>query len=110
MNVVGPPLPSIPVATDLPSALQAINALRQTINIIINNTTPSNPGGSPGGGFKSQNQPNPQANFTEIRANRVTQTVRVFNPQDHNQFVDVQQITGLTFLDPQTKQTIVWSQ
>lgn len=106
VKIVGPPLPPIPKATDLPSAIQAINAITQTINVIVNNITPSNPGGQTGGGgFTEQN-----ANFTEVRAQRVTTTQRIFNPQDNTQYVDVQQITGLSFIDPDTKQTIVWKQ
>ena len=109
VQVGGPALPAIPKATDLASAIKAINAIAQTVNIIVNNGVPSNPGGvNPGGGFTSN--PAQNANFNEIRAQRISQTQRIYNPQDKTQYVDVNQITGLTFLDPQTKQTLIWKQ
>ena len=37
-------------------------------------------------------------------------TQRIYNPQDHTQYVDVQQITGLTFQDSLTGQRINWTQ
>jgi hypothetical protein len=77
-NVEGPikfpdqklnPFQPIPKATDLPSALKAIQAITN--------------------------------NF---------ETVRVFNPDNPDQWVDVQQITGLSFTDPVTGRTLVWRQ
>lgn len=120
-------LPSIPVATDLMSALNAINAMRQWMMNFqfpqfqpqnfpyFNGVTqpnkgtqtspppPSNPKNSP------QNPPNKTANYTENRAKRTTQKVKVTNPDDPSQYVMVEQITGLTFTNGQGNE-ITWSQ
>lgn len=77
----------IPKATDLPSALKAIQA-------ITNNFYTLSKAG----------------NFVEQRNLRTYQTVRVFNPDDPNQWVDVLQITGLSFIDPVTGRTLLWHQ
>ena len=77
----------IPRATDLDSALKAIQA-------IVNN-------------LSSQQTISP-GNFTEDTSRRTSQTVRVYNPTDHSQYVDVEQITGLTFVDQNTGRTLVW--
>lgn len=101
---------AIPIATDLQSLIQAVNAMRQ---ILLNLNIPSNNTGTNGGGFIANNpngNPNKQANFQEVVQKRVTQKIRVFNANDKTQYVDVQQITGLTFVDPANGQTINWSQ
>ena len=109
-----PALPAIPVANDLASVIQAVNAIRQWINsyqkpkVVISGFTTTNP--------NNPNQPsnsgssNPQNNFTEVRAKRITSQVKVVNPNDSSQYVTVNQITGLTFQDPVTGQTVTWSQ
>lgn len=45
-------------------------------------------------------------NFTEI--NRQTTLTRIYDPADHNVFVDVRQITGIQFGNSLTGQTITW--
>lgn len=77
----------IPKATDLPSALRAIQAITNNFYTLMK-----------------------AGNFQEQRQLRTFQTVRVFNPDDSNQWVDVQQITGLTFVDPVTGRTLTWHQ
>lgn len=103
-------LPPIPIATDLQSALAAINAMRQNIMALLGQIAQSQQGR--GGGFIANNPNNPSkaANFVEVLPLRVTQKIRVYNANDKTQYVDVQQITGLTFVDPQTQQTIQWQQ
>ena len=113
-----PALPSIPVATDLATALAAINALRQWI---IQFTSPltTNPGPTTGpGGFQ---QPSPTTvnvpgggavgNFSENTTKRVITTTRIYDPNDPTKqtYIDVQQITGLQFVN-KSGQTIVWAQ
>lgn len=77
----------IPRATDLPSVINAINAITNNFYTLAR-----------------------AGNFVENRNLRTYQTVRVFNPEDTNQWVDVLQITGLTFVDPVTGRTLVWRQ
>lgn len=77
----------IPKATDLPSALKAIQAITNNFYTLAR-----------------------AGNFIENRSLRTYQTVRVFNPEDTSQWVDVLQITGLTFVDPVTGRTLVWRQ
>lgn len=98
---VKPTIPAIPVATDLASAIKAINTLTQIVQQITNQV-----GSSSGGGGASVKT----ANFSEDKSKRTTIITRVFNPTDKTQFVDVKQITGLTFHNPVTKQTITWKQ
>lgn len=92
-----PRLPTIPVATDLPSALAAINAMRQTIQAMTNQF-----GFGPMGAVKTQ------AVLKELVSKRTTETVRVENPQDSSQFVDVKQINHLEFQDSSSGQRLVW--
>lgn len=68
-------LPFVPLANDLPSAIQAINAL----HTIIASTGP--------------------ASIRWLEKERVTQQVRITNPQDSSQYVDVLRITKLTMQD-----------
>jgi hypothetical protein len=110
-----PPLPPLPPpATDLPSALQAINTLRQIIMQLTNQIPDNNTGGGGGGrrpdqGAFAASNSKKSGNFVEQRQLRVTKKVRVFNPQDHTQFVDVEQITSQTFRNG-LGQTLSWSQ
>lgn len=114
-----PALPAIPIATDLVTALAAINALRQlliqyfdqlplpgntTFVLNPNPNTPTKPG-SPG--YPAV----PGGNFTEVTSARVTTNTRIYDPNDPTQqtYVDVAQITGLKFAN-KTGQVISWSQ
>ena len=114
-----PALPLIPVATDLQSLIAAVNALRQLTIQYFNqvpgnsntgfNGTPGQPGepGTPGGGGGFS----PVGSFAESPGSRTTVTTRIYDPNDptNETYVDVQQITGLTFAN-KTGQTIKWSQ
>jgi len=86
-----PSLQPIPKATDLPSALRAIQAMTNNFNTLYNTFVKT-------------------GNFVELRQFRTTEIVRIYNPQDASQFVDVQQITGLTFQDPVTGRLLTWKQ
>ena len=103
---LAPALPSIPVATDLASLIAAVNALRQ-LTIQYFNQVPSNSDTvvNNGGGFS------PVGSFTETPGSRTTVTTRIYDPNDptNETYVDVEQITGLTFAN-KTGQTIIWSQ
>lgn len=83
-----PGLQPIPKATDLQSALKAIQALTNNFNYLLS---------APG-------------NFTENPNLRTYKTVRVFQPGNSAVYVDVQQITSMTLVNPLTGQTIKWTQ
>lgn len=92
--------PSIPVATDLPSAIAAINAMRQVVQKLSGGFTTSSSG-------KKNTPAPPQTTFTEI--SRATKTVRITNPNDPTQFIDVERISSLTLKDSQTGETWGWN-
>ena len=73
--------PGLPMVNELPSV---INALNQII-IMLNN---------------------PPQNFVENR--RVTETVRVYNPNDREQWVDVERINYLQMVDPRLGGQWAW--
>ena len=113
---LAPTLPSIPIATDVPSLIAAVNALRQWI---IQYT---NQGQGGGGGPNNQNQgggTNPGggggggnlSNFTEVPNSRQTTTTRIYDPNDptNQTYVDVKQITALDFAN-KAGQTVKWKQ
>ncbi len=72
--------------------------LQQVINIVNNNFQRLSPISitQNGGG-----------NWIELK--RVTATVRVSNPQDDSQFVDIEQINQLVMVDRVTGATWVWN-
>lgn len=81
-----PLVPVVTRATDLPSAIQAINQL-----IMLQQTTMLFP-------YIPQ--------WQEIKRNVIT--VRVFNPKDQEQWVDVERITNLVFQDKSTDALFQW--
>lgn len=104
-------VPTIPIATDLNSALSALNAVRAWIN-----AQQQPPAGGAGGGSggtiippppKQPPQPKPTTGrWNEL--SRTTQLVKITNPADPTQFVEVLQLSSLTMQDSQTKETWVW--
>ncbi len=97
-------LPVIPKATDLPSALGAIQALTQAINILTN-AIPSTAGAA------SNTTSTPAVTASAFQQTAIQlKTIRVTDPNDSSVFVDVEQIVGLTLYDPVTKQTWQWHQ
>lgn len=97
-------MPAIPEATDLPSLIAAVGILRRIVQQMIN--SPGFPGGL--SGFKVKTD-KPRG-FREIKKYRVTKKTRVFNPNDHSQYVDVEQIVGMVMQDPLTGQVWQWQQ
>src|ERR1700735_2853534 len=95
---------SIPIASDLASAIQAVNALRQLLQILMNQIPNNNI--PPPGGFTSQ--PTKNANFNEV--SRVTTPTKIVDPTNPANYVIVNQITALKFLDKASGQTWVWKQ
>lgn len=116
-NVAGPvlfpgqkmsPFAPIPAATDLAGVMRALQVINNNFNTLVrlgNFRDPNDTRDVTGGGLGLKSA---GGNFTEKRQSRTEKTERLFNPNDHEQFVDVNQITGLTFVDPQTGRTIVW--
>lgn len=113
-EVIGQPstanIPNIPLANDLPSALAAINAMRQAVmimnnRIIINNTyiTP----GKQGGNSSTKTKPPSDGDFKEVAGTRQTKTVRVEQEGNPNNFVEFEQINSLTLKD-KNGETWVW--
>lgn len=101
----------IPKATDLASAIAAINAMANNLNNLFKQGAFSSTGGVHDLSTNNKKKPAaPSGNYREDPVRRVYKTVRVYNPQDSTQFVDVKQIIALTFVDPNTKRTIVWRQ
>jgi hypothetical protein len=117
--------PAVPKAQDLPSAIQAINALTQIIMQLAapglapfqNNLAPYTPAklvgtpgirggaganGSPGAAGKKgqdgENAQNPNWEQTGFK----TEKVKVQNPDDNDQYVVVKRITEITFADQET--------
>lgn len=79
-------IPAIPWVNDLPSVINAVNQL-----IMIQNNY-----------ALTQDQPR------WVETSRVTNTVRVFNPNDKEQWVDVERISNLTFQDQATDGYFNW--
>lgn len=90
---------------------QIANIVNNNFQLLAGSTTPKTTGG-----FKTKDTPagkkNPdktkEPNFVEDRPKRVTKTVRVFDPNDDTQYIDVEQIVGVHFTNPATSQTIAW--
>jgi hypothetical protein len=104
---LAPTIPAIPPATDLQSALAAIAALTQIVRALASQFPVT------GGGRITDLTVIPakkKNNFYEVVQKRTVKKVRVTNPNNPSQFVDVNQITGLTFENKLTKQQIDWSQ
>jgi hypothetical protein len=103
-------LPAIPQATSDPeSLLAAIQALTAGYNQLAGmldqrpqsvNGVDGQPG-APGQKGKSG------GNWTE--QSRQVKTIRVFNPNDKTQFVDVQVINQLVMIDQSTSKTWTWN-
>ncbi len=113
----------IPPATDLQSALRAIEALRQNILVLTGQLAAQRPtiaffsqGGAAGTGSQvagarpSNSKPgsNPDQGRW-IEQSRTTEVKRITNPDDESQFVDVQQINRLTMQDTVTGELWVFT-
>jgi hypothetical protein len=96
--------PSIPLATDLASALAAIGALKK---IVENLTQPQPQNNTGGNGFKTTNNPPP--NGTWQQQSRTTEKVKITNPSDPSQFVEIERINALTMVDTTTGNTWKWN-
>lgn len=113
-----PLLPAMPVATD-DNVVQAINAIRNVVQQLGSpNTLPRENNNA---GTRSQQPVNSRGNTKQndqrakpkksrwIEKSRQKAVVRVYNPDDHDQYVDVEQINQLVMEDQVTGATWVWS-
>lgn len=99
-------LPTIPVpAPNWDAMMATVSALKHTVEQLAGQRPVQN-GGSNKSGNKG-NKKNQTNRFNEI--NRVTTQVRVYNPNDKSQYVDIDQINQLTLQDKVTGETWGWN-
>lgn len=96
-------LPAIPPAgPSLESLVHTVNAMRQVIIFLSGQRGPQGAQGAKGDPAKK----NPPVRWNE--SSRVVETVRIFDPNDHEVFVDVERINNLTMKDGVTGETWTW--
>lgn len=110
--------PAVPKAQDLPSAIQAINTLTQ---IIIQLTAPDLPSfrnnlapltilsqkiGTPLLAAGVQQNAQKSVRFAEVSRNR--EKVKIVNPDDDSEFIIVDRINSIVFMDRVTGSLLVW--
>lgn len=96
-------IPSIPPARpDVQSLMHTVNAMRQVIMILSGQQGLRGPQGAPGNNAKSK-----PARWSE--SNRQTEKVKVYNPNDKTQFIEVERINSLTMRDAVTGETWNWT-
>jgi hypothetical protein len=106
----GPTLPTVPVPV---GATPAMQALINGYNGLAGFTPPRGGGVSGAGGlsgFKTKPQTPPKQEVGRfVEQSRETKKVHVTNPDDDQQFVDVEVITKLTMVDTKTGETWIWT-
>lgn len=119
-NVKGvsvPPTPDLPSlrpigrATDLPSALRAIQNLTQNFNIIYNMYGPPAGGGTPNRpppGGSATTKPK-KSTWKEVRDRRVTKNVTIKSDADPSQSIELEQIDSFTMQDTTTGALFTWT-
>jgi hypothetical protein len=95
--------PAIPVATDLKSALAAISVLKQ----IVENLT--QPHIDNGGGGQTINTTPPVKQPRWTQATRTTEKVKITNPDDPSQYVEIERIKSLSMKDGITGDSWQWN-
>ncbi len=124
-------LPSVPIAVDLPSALKAIAALKLLLQMLSGQQSFNGAGGfngqaglrgsagvagssgkagAPGKAGKAGKDGKPPR-FVEDRSARVKKKVRVFQDNDDSSdnWVDIERIDRVVWVDQVTGQRIEWS-
>ena len=110
-EVIKQPTPNnllgIPVATDLPTAIAAVNAMRAVLQNITGRTGgfPPKPFTPQYNGFTSKKT---TSRWSEVSGDRVKKVVKVYNPNDKTQFIEVEQINGVTMQDQVTGDKWTW--
>jgi hypothetical protein len=92
-------LPAIPVAQpNLQSLMATVNALRQTVNILTGQQ-----------GINGANNAKSDNKGQWVEDRRTTEVVKVYNPDDRSQFIEVERINRLVMKDKGTNQTWTWT-
>jgi hypothetical protein len=106
-----PQLPAIPTASNLPTALSAIQALTQAVRLLAgqflsksNNVAP----GTQTTAAVKPNAPSTISRFTEVPGTRVTVQVALPVTGGGGGTVTINQINAITWQDQVTGQTILW--
>ncbi len=120
-------LPFVPAAVDLKSALEAIRALHMIIQLLTGQVPAPSASGTQGllggGGVTTQGNQGPKGNdgkdakqpkegrFVEDRTQRVTRKVRIFqnNDKTSENWVDIERINKVVWVDRVTGENIVWT-
>jgi hypothetical protein len=99
------PLPNVPIAQpNLASLTATVNALRQLVIVLSGQVGQQGRQGAAGKkGADGKDQPAGSWEQFDL----VTENVRIYNPNDKSQYVDVQRVNKLVMRNPQTKQ--VWT-
>lgn len=97
-------LPSIPLAQpNIASLVSTVNQMRQLIQI-ISGQLPTMPG--PQGGFNTK--PDKDKKGTWVEQSREVETVKVYNPDDKEQFVEIERVNRLVMNNKDTGQRWTW--
>ena len=96
-----PQFPAVPLATDAVSTMAAVNALRQIVQRLTGQHQGNNTNGTIRPGQKSK-----IGRWNEV--SRSTSKKRIKNPEDAEQYVDVERINSLTLKDSVTGELWVW--
>lgn len=103
-----PPLPPLPIANS-GNLVNTVNAIRQVVQQLGSPATlPKGNNHSGTNTGQSGNKQSKQKTSRWSEQSRTTSKVRVYNPDDHEQYVDVEQINQLTMVDKITGATWVW--
>ena len=99
-------LPSIPQATDLPSALAALNAIRQILNAMNNQTQQGGQQGPRGAAGK----PGKKEKSRWVEISRATEKIKVpIIDTGDKPFVEVERINRFTMQDTVTGTEFTWN-
>lgn len=102
--------PAVPKAMDLPSVLRAVNTITQILQLITGQLPPSSGGtgkmNTGGGGGAGKKKPPQKQTSNWEETNRVTEIVKVVNPDDEDQFVTFKQIKSITMENQNTGEQI----
>lgn len=99
-----PVIQPVPVANDLKSLIKAVAALTNNFNAMNNQLANQ----SFSSGFTTKKDPSKAPTWIEDRGKRVMDKVKVTNPDDPNQFVEVEQIKSFTMKNVKDGTTWVW--
>lgn len=95
-------LPSIPPAVPtIASLTDTVNRMRQVIMILTGQQGTQGPRGPAG------KDNNAKAKWSEV--SRTVETVKIHNPNDKSQFIEVERINKLVMGDSSTGQTWTWT-